>query len=252
MRWLLLAVLVLPSASAQGFEPFVGDLVDRPDDVVTRGFRPAQEPTTDIRNFTSRVLGGARIEQRVEMAEAPSLAQNSIIVRSWFRNSTNGSFYVLDLEVHSEAEGVDPFVSYTRRGAFENVTPVNATWTLDENVWIFTFDAAEVAPDAECFLPQLYAYFSGFDNDTRNGYFDSVGAGGKPCATTPEPGSAAPDSRAPRFPRLVAGVPTEERAAATPVEAPGTRTPTPSAALPLTLVGVALAAFALARRPKKP
>lgn len=252
MRWLLLAVLVLPLASAQGFEPFVGDLVDRPDDVVTRAFTLAHEPTTDIRNFTSRVLDGTRIEQRVEMAEAPSLAQNSIIVRSWFRNSTNGSFYVLDLEVHSEVEGIGPFVSYTRRGAFENVTQVNATWALEGNVWTLTFDAAEVAPDAECFLPQLYAYFSGPENDTRNGYFDSVGAGGRPCATTPEPGNAAPGSRTPRFPQIVAGIPTEERYAATPVEAPGTRTPTPGAALPITVAGGLLAALALARRPKKP
>lgn len=245
MRWLALVAVLAPLASAQAFTPFVGGMSDRADDVVTRAFDPYEAPSTDILNFSSRALEGTRIEQRVAMAAAPDFAKNSIIVRSWFRNSTGGSFYTLDLEVHSEAEGLDAFVAYTRRGDFANVTQVNATWALEGSEWVFTFDANEAAPDATCFLPQVYAYLSGPEG---SGAFDSVGMTGRPCATSPEPGNARPGSNTPRFPPIVAGMPD-----ATPapieeptVEPPGSRTPTPGLSFPLALMGVLAATTLIA------
>lgn len=245
MRRLVLLALLAPLAAAQApaFEPFVGAMDDRPDDVVTRTFSPHEAPTTDILSFASRAVDGTRIEQRVTMAAPPSIAENSIIVRSWFRNATNGTFYTLDLEVHSEAEDVDTFVGYTRRDAFENATEVNATWRIDGDAWVFGFDAAEVAPDAECFLPQVYAYLSGPEG---SGAFDSIGMPGRPCSTSPEPGNAAPGSSTPRFPRLVAGIPPAEEEPAPTVERPGTRTPTPAPPL-VALLGVLAATTLIAR-----
>lgn len=249
MRWpLALTVFALPLVAAQAFTPFVGEMTDRADDVVTRSFAPFHDPTTDILAFRSHVLEGTTIEQRVTMAAQPSLERNSIIVRSWFRNSTEGSFHTLDIEVHSAAEDIPPFVAYTRRDAFENVTQVEATWVLDGNDWIFTFDAAQAAPDAECFLPQVYAYHSGPDGDEANGAFDSIGMTGRPCATAPEPGNARPGSNTPRFPPIVAGMPGREPPPPEPTfDPPGSRTPTPGVSLSALLLA-ALAAVALRRR----
>lgn len=237
MRLLVLAVLLLPLAAGA---PFEGSMEDRANDVVTRDFRPFERPSTDILNVTSRIVEGTRVEQRVAMAAPPTVEENSIIVRSWFRNSTNGSFYTVDLEVHADAEQAETFVAYTRRGAFENVTRIDATWAIEGSEWVFTFDAAEAAPDAECFLPMVYAYFAGPDGA---GAFDSIGMTGRPCATAPEPNDAAPGSNTPRFPSVVARVPDNARDEATPtVDAPGTRTPAPGASVALVLaaVGVAL------------
>ena len=242
-RLVLLLALLAPVASAAAFE---GSMEDRVDDVVTRDFRPFHHPSTDILHVSSRVVEGTQVEQRVTMAAPPSLAENSIIVRSWFRNSTNGSFYTLDLEVHSETENVETFVAYTRRGAFENVTRVEATWAIDGNDWVFGFDATEVAPDAECFSPMVYAYLSGPEG---SGAFDSIGMGGRPCATAPEPGNARPGSNTPRFPPIVVDMPDARSTpgAGPTVEAPGSRTPAPGPSVVLTLLGTFAAAILLAR-----
>jgi len=244
-RALLLLLLAAPVASAAGFE---GSMSDRPDDVVTRDFRPYHAPTTDILSFSSRVLEGTTVEQRVEMAAPPSLATNSIIVRSWFRHSTNGSFYTLDLEVHSEAEpDVDRFVAYTRRDAFTNATQVEAQWRLEEATWVFTFDAAEVAPDAECFLPMVYAYLSG---PHGSGAFDSIGMTGRPCETAPEPGNAPPGARTPRFPATASAA---DAAASSPPAgpAPGSRTPPPTLALGVFVLAGLAGAVWLARNQRR-
>ena len=239
---LVLIVTLVVSAPLALAQPFVGELTDRPDDVVTREFRRADHPSVDILAFRSRIVEGTQVEQRVTMAAPPSVDENSLIVRSWFRNSTNGSFYALDLEIHSTAEGRETFVAHARRGAFDNVTPVDATWSIEGNDWVFTFDAALVAPDAECFFPMIYSYLSG---PPGSGASDQIGAR-EGCETAPEPANDAPV--VPRVSAEVVGDAPPAAPTAPTVEAPGSRTPAPAPSALLTLLGALGAAILVARR----
>lgn len=236
---LLALVLAAPLAAA---EPFVGEMTDREGDVVTRSGRSFTFPSSDILGYSSRFVEGTRVEQRVTMAAPPSLSENSIIARSWFRNSTGSNFFVVDLEVHGDAENVDTFRAITRRGAFEDTAPIEATWAIDGSDWVFSFDAAKVAPDAQCFLPMIYAYVSGPEG---SGAFDSLGMGGKPCRTAPEPQGLEP--YAPIVARTPTPTPPEADEAPT-VDPPGTRTPAPGLGVAAALLAVG--ALALARRPR--
>lgn len=223
----LAVALLAPGALAAAFE---GEMQDRADDVVSRDGSRVESPSTDIRRFVSTVANG-RVEQRVTMAGPPSVPDDSIIVRSWFRHSVNGTFYVVDLEVHGNAVGRDVFRAYTRRDDFTNTSPIDATYGIDGNDWVFSFRVAQI-PDAECFLPMVYAYVPRAGSDP----FDSLGMSGRPCATSPEPAGAS-------FPNMVAGIPDAKTGQDAPptVEPPGTRTPSPALTTALGLAGVALA-----------
>lgn len=235
-------LLVLAPLAAAASEPWVGELRDRADDVVTRERRPFAFPSSDILNFTSRRLEDGRVEQRVEMAEAPGLASNSIIVRSWFRNTTGATFYTLDLEVHGDAEKVETFQAYARRDAFDNRSAVEATWRIEGASWVFGFDPSTFAPDAECFLPMVYAYVSGPEG---SGAFDSIGMTGDPCETLPEPQPGKPvDPNVPIVVRSPGGALDES---APTIEPPGSRTPSPGLSTALSVAAVLVVAL-LARR----
>lgn len=225
VRWLvalfLLATLA-PSAAAVSFE---ADLEDPRGDVEIEPGWAGDSATTDVLRFSSRV-NGTTVEQRVVMRAAPDPELESILIRNWFRNSTNGSFYVIDLELFAGPPDVpERFQPITRRGAYENATPIEATYALEGATWIFRFDAS-VAPDAECFLPIVFAYRS------HPRVSDTLGMGGRPCETAPEPEPTDGETPEETDPEATTDVAPD----AVPAEVPGSRSP----ALGLSIVGALL------------
>ncbi|HVM45194.1 MAG TPA: hypothetical protein VM582_04605 [Candidatus Thermoplasmatota archaeon] len=233
MRWLVLLVLLAPGAAAAA--SFEGEGSDAADDVRTPEGARYHSPSTDVRAFRSQVVDGV-VEQRVTMAAAPSVPGDSIVVRNWFRHSVDGSFHVVDLEVHGKRDAPEVFRAFTRRNAYANVSPIDATYRIEGDAWVFAFDAA-VAPDAECYTGMVYAFLPA----PGLGPYDTAGMAGAPCATTWEPpiaGGAMPAA-------VVARTPTTPREAPSDVDAPGSRTP--SAGISAALVVAALAVGLLTR-----
>lgn len=228
MRPLLLALVLLAPLAAAGV-PFEAEVEDARDDVLSQEGKPVTAQSADILRLTSRVEG-ERIVQRVEMAARPTAPSDSILVRSWFDDSTNGSFWVVDMEVRGELPADSRFRAVVRRGDFANATAIDdARWGVENATWIFDFPAAVVA-DAACFDPGAFA-----ERQVRYGVpaFDSAYLeGARRCRTAPEPQRAAP-------PPISIGVPTYE-------PPPGGATPTPGPGLAGLLV--ALGAVALASR----
>ena len=224
MRWavaLILVVLAAPAVSAA--VPFTREYTDPVGD--------NEAPSADVVRVTSSVEAGV-VTQRVEMAAAPDLALDTVILRSWFHDSTNGSFHVVDLEVHAGAPPEEKFRSLVRRGGFEDVTPIDATWSVEGNAHVFTFSESHVA-DAACFDPIVWAQHEPPDGTWSA---DVGGVGTRYCRVRGDP----TDEPAPR------ATPEPPAAGAQAVGGqPGTSQPPIS---PWLVLGVALAAVVLTHR----
>lgn len=216
---LLLLLLVVPSASAG--VPFVLSYED------PVGDNPAA--SADVVRFESSVRDGL-VTQRVTMAAPPDPVQDTLILRSWFHNSTNGSFHVLDLEIHAHADGDAKFRAFVRRDAFENVTEVAATHTVDGDAWVFFF-AEDLVADASCFDPIVWA-----QHEPENGSWsaDQGGIGTRYCRVRGDPpipstpASSPIGIRAPRDPPTLIEVPPR----ATTSAPAGERIAPPGSAIP--------------------
>lgn len=232
MRWLLALLLLVPTASAG--VAFEMDLEDAAGDVKTFDKKPANYTSVDILRFSSTVVNGT-VRQRVELSSRPIAPDDSILVRNWFHNSSNGSFWVVDMEVRgNEPDVAKRFKPYMRRERFENVTYLDARYGVDGNAWVFEFNASYVE-DASCYDPGVFTEHTP-PQRTRlpQGVDELYLTDARRCLTAEEP---APEIE--HLPSLRVGVPT-------PAEPPGSRAPTPGAgALGALLV---LAAAARARR----
>lgn len=232
MRWLLALVLLVPGAQAG--VPFEIELDDPAGDVIRPDGEDAPYPSADIRSLVSRVADG-RVEQRIRMEAAPRAPEDTILLRSWFHNSTNGSFWTIDMEVRGfETNPEQRFHPIMRRGDFFNATFLSdATYALDGDTWVFTFAESWVA-DGTCFDPGVFSRHIVGRSEGADALFL---ARERRCLTAREPDTPAP----PIAP--VAGAPPPAAAATPTQEAPGSRTPTPGAPA---LVAVAIGALALA------
>lgn len=234
-RWVagaLVALLLLPVASAQASLLEI-ELDDHAGDTVDRRGRRVEAPGADILRFTSAVEN-AIVIQRVEMNGTPQPPYDWILVRSWFANSTNGSYHTVDIEVTPTPRERGQWVqALIRDGDYFAAKRLPLEWRIENATWVFAFDALAVA-NATCFDPGIFT--KGFGGE------DALYANQRGCVQTSEP--ATPTGPPPRLNVSIVG---DAPAQATPsVEPPGSRTPTP--ALPvgaLALVGLGLA---LARR----
>lgn len=229
MRRLLLAIVLLAPSAAAG-APFALDMEDARGDALDHDARPADAPSVDILRFSSTVEGD-RIVQRVEMAARPTAPADSILVRSWFDDSTNGTFWVVDMEVRGEAPPESKLRPIMRRGEFSNATYVDdVRWGVENATWVFDFPAS-IVDDARCFDPGVFAERS----DRRGQAFDSLYLDERRCRTAPEPaGTPAP-------PPVSIGVPRYE-------PPPGASTPTPGIEAAGALAALAAVALAIKRR----
>ena len=225
----LLLVLAAPGALAVSFEVSVED---PPDDVRAADGRPLAFPTADILRLTS-AQEGDRIVQRVEVASPPRAPGDSILVRTWFQSSTNGSFHTVDLVVRGDAPSDARFRPVLRDGAFENVTPIEgARYGVENATWVFSFDAALLA-NATCFDPGAFtehgqrAGFRGFD--------EAYVRGTRACATAREP---EPEPATPPPPPTPSAPPPSPSTLPPP---PGSDVPTPAPGAWAALVAGALA-----------
>lgn len=227
-------VFVLVLGAARAGVAFEMTIPDEPNDTVAMDGQHVDVPEADILNLSSRVVGDI-IEQRVEMKLKPAAPDDSILVRNWYANSTNGSWHTLDLEVRGDApDPAQRFHPWIREGAFENVTQVDAQYGIENTSWVFRFNASLVA-NASCFDPGAFA-----EHTPRHGVqgLDAVYAlHQRFCRQTQEP-------RAPTPPPIVVNVPSPSPLP----EAPGSKTPTPFPA-PLALAAGLLAALWIRRRP---
>lgn len=144
---------------------------------------------TDIVRFTSSVAEGV-VTQRVEMAGPPDALRDTLIVRSWFHDSRNGSFHTVDLEVHARAEPSEKLRALVRNGSFDDTTPLAASWTIEGNAWVFTF-SEETVQDATCFDPIVWAQHEPDEGSWSN---DVGGIGTRYCRVRGDP---APSPQAP-------------------------------------------------------
>lgn len=213
---LLLLVLALPGVAAGvpfevAFEDAAGDVRGMQGQLLTSA------PSVDILRFTSTVENGT-VVQRVTMAARPVAPDDSILVRSWYANSTNGSFHTIDLEIRGqEADVTKRFHPYRREGDFYNVTFLDARWGVEGNTWVFAFDAALVE-NATCFDAGVFAsHQPRMSKREPEGFDDAYRRDVRSCLTSMEPAPAVP------VPPLVVGIPT----APSVQEAPGSRAPTP-------------------------
>lgn len=225
----LVLVFLLAEPGAIAAVPFVADYTDPQGDI--------EAASSDVVRVTSSVAGGV-VTQRVEMAAPPDPARDTLILRSWFHNSTNGSFDVVDLEFHASGG----WRAIVRRDTFDNVTNVaNAsTYAVEGYAHVFTFPASLVA-DATCFDPIVWAQHRLVEDDRA--IVDVGGVGARACRTRGDPAVSEPG---PPLVPVVTGafVPPD----APRVEAPGTRAPPPGPAT-LFAIGIILGiAFLVGRR----
>lgn len=238
MRLLLLAaLLLLPGASAA--VAFDITLADARADVVTEEREPVAYARADIVSFTSSDEGD-RIVQRIEMAATPAPPADSILVRSWFHDSTNGTFFVVDMEVRGDSAQIEHrFRPVVRRGSFYNTSAVDARWGVDGTTWVFDFDARAVA-DATCFDPGVFSEHTPTEGGDTG--FDSVyPAGPRRCRTAAEPNTPPPP--------VQVSMPAGTNAA--PADAPGSGTPTPGAGAALAVASLAMLAITRRRSARK-
>lgn len=234
MRSLVLLVLLLPGAAAG--VAFETDVEDAAGDVVTMDGAVVAVPSADILRIRSEILqNGTRVRQSVEMGARPIAPDDSILLRSWFHDSVNGSFHTIDMEVRGSEPDVEKrFKPIMRRGDFYNTTFLNATYGLSGSTWIFEFPA-DLVEDATCFDAGAFSEHSPAIRTRRPQGFDSAYLPTRACVTAEEPG----DDFIP--PPIRIGVP--ERAP----EPPGSVTPTPLGGW-VALVAVGGVAWALRRR----
>lgn len=237
---ILLALLLALLPSAAAAVAFVLEYDDPRGDVWAA--------SADVVRVASDVADGV-VTQRVEMAAAPNLTHDTLILRSWFHNSTNGSFHVVDLEIHAGREEDQKFRALVRRGAFENTSALSATWSVEGNAWVFAFPEAAVA-DATCFDPIVWA-----QHEPENGSWttDQAGIGTRYCRVRgdPSPAPTGPPpiiTRDPGAPRETGGVPVPPSVtsrAQRPPDPPGTYSPALS--LPVVMGVIALTAILTSR-----
>lgn len=233
MRKLLVLVLLAPLASAG--VPFELDVEDPAGDVLAFDRTPVDYPSGDILRLRSSVSNGT-VRQEVEMRARPMAPDDSILLRSWFDDSENGSFHVVDMEVRGdEPDAAARFKPLMRRGDFYNATHVEgARYGLVNATWVFEFPAALVE-NATCFDPGAFAEHSPPQRTRLPQGFDSAYlANERRCVTALEP---EPD--VPMAP--VVGVPPRQPQP----EPPGSRAPTPLSAW---VAAAALAVGMLGRR----
>lgn len=228
-------LLAVPLASAG--VAFELELDDAPGDVLTMDRRPVDYASGDILAIRSTVVNGTLVMQEVEMRARPVAPDDSILLRSWFRDSENGTFYVIDMEVRGDApDPAERFLPVMRRGDFHNATHVEgARYGLRDATWLFEFPAA-IVEDATCFDPGAFAEHSPPQRTRLPQGFDSAYlADERRCVTALEPAQPIP-------PAPIIGVPPP------PPEPspPGSVTPTPIGAW-VVLAGI-LVALVLRRR----
>lgn len=235
MRWLFALVLIAPTAQAG--VAFEIELEDKTGDVITQRGGTAPYASADVLKLTSRVVG-ERVEQRVEMAAKPTAPEDTILLRNWFHNSTNGTFWTMDMEVRGfEPDPAARFHPIMRRGDFANATYVaDATYALDNATWVFTFPVSWI-DDASCFDPGAFSrHIPARSTGMPEGADALFLTKERRCLTAREPDAPLP----PAIP--VAGVPSAP--AATPTVAPpGSEAPTPGAAALVAIGALALAAW---------
>lgn len=232
---LLLILLLLPVASAGA--PFVADLQDHAGDTVDRQGRPFPAQSADILRFTSEVVDDV-VVQRVTVAKTPQPPADWLLVRSWFANSSNGSYHALDLEVTPRPQVESDWVEgWIRDGSYFEPRRVEIEWRVENDTWVFTFNQSEVA-DATCFDPGVFTRGSGGE--------DALYPARRRCVQIAEP-TPPPPTGTPQVNVNIIDTP-PSRAQPTPtVEPPGSRTPTPGVGAAIVLAMVAAAAV-LARR----
>lgn len=218
VRWLLALVLLAPTAQAG--VPFEIELADPTGDVITPGGGKASYPSADFVSFTSRVIGD-RVEQRLTVAAPPTAPEDTVLLRNWFRDSENGTFYTIDMEVRGfEPDPAQRFYPLMRRGSFYNATHIgDATYRLENATWIFTFSTSW-AEDGTCYDPGAFSRHIVGRAEGADAIFLTKE---RRCRTSSEPSDPPP----PAFPN--ARIVTPSAAAAAQEEAPGTKTPTPGA-----------------------
>lgn len=238
VRWLVALVLLAPLASAGA--PFEMEFDDAVGDVEPADSRASRvdHPSADIVAFRSSVVDG-KVIQRVTMASRPLAPDDSILVRSWYHNSTNGSFHVIDMEVRGdEPDPAKRFQPVRREGSFYNVSPLEATYGLDNTTWVFAFEASLVH-DATCFDAGVFSEHFPSSNRAVGGMDSAYLRTARHCRTAQEPAPQVPIA-----PAIRVGVPTPP--AGTP--APGSETPTPGLAVGSVAAAVALVAIFRTRR----
>lgn len=236
MRWPLALALVLLAPTAAAGVPFVLELEDAGGDVKDPNGTPRDFPSADILSFRSEVVNGS-VVQRVRMAATPKAPEDVMFVRSWFHNSSNGSFWTIDMEVRGSEQPDKRFIPLMRRDSFHNATYLgDAKYTVENRTtWVFTFNASLVE-DATCFDPGI---FSEHHPNVRTGLPQSFDALYLPperrqCLTTEEPGTPLPPPIRFNIPSVSA-------------EAPGSEAPTPGPGV-LVAVGALVVAALRARR----
>lgn len=228
---LLLVALLAPTAGAA--VPFVLELTDARGDVRQLSGEPLNVPSADIVAFRSTHANGT-IRHEVEMAAPPTPPYDSMLIVTWFRDSENGSFWTVEIEVRGDAvQPEDRLRAVTRRETEANATPIDVKYGVRNATWIFSFNES-VVEDATCFDPGA---FSTWERNRISGG-DAAYDRARHCRQAPS------TQRPPPPPAIV--IRNEEPQPATP--APGSEA-TPALGA-LALVG-ALAFVALTRRARR-
>jgi hypothetical protein len=225
---MLLGVLLPIAAAGVPFEMAYEDPAGDVQSTDSRATR-VDHPSSDIIAFDSSVVDG-RVIQRVTMAARPTAPEDSILVRSWYRNSTNDSFHVIDMEVRGDVpEPSQRFQPVRREGSFYNASAIEAHYGLDDATWIFDFDE-DLVEDASCFDAGVFSEYTPSSRRVPGGMDSAYLRTARFCATAEEP---APE---PDVLGLRVGMPSPPPAE----EPPGTRAPAPSVEpiLVVTLVGI--------------
>lgn len=237
---LALALALAPLATA-GIPP-EADIADASGDVRTPEGTVADYPSIDILRVTSTLVNDTTVIQRVQMASRPVAPDDSIVLRSWYDDSENGSFHVIDMEVRgNEPDTAQRFKPVRREGSFDNVTYLGETrYGLDNATWVFEFPASLLA-DATCFDVGAFSQHSPPQRTRQPMGFDSAYTRERACVTAEEPAPEVP------LAPVRVGVPTP--AAASAPAPPGSVTPTPLGAwVPLGALLMALLVRHKARR----
>jgi len=239
VRILLLAALLLAPTAAAAVA-FEAEFTDARGDVATGESLRVAYPRADIVRFSSRVEG-ERVVQIVEMAGIPAPPADSILVRSWFHDSVDGSFFVVDMEVRGDSSMIEHrFRPLVRRGSFYNVSAIDARWGVEGTTWVFDFDARS-AQDASCFDPGVFSEHTPATGGPT-GFDVAYLAGARRCQTAPEPYTPPPP--------VQVAVPSATPAP-TLTDAPGSRAPAPESGAWLALGALAAGAFMLRRSARR-
>lgn len=156
VRALALLLVMLAPVVAAGV-PFAMDVADARGDVKQLYGEPLDAPSADIVALRSTHANGT-IRHEVEMAAPPTPPYDSMLVVVWFRDSENGSYWTVDLEVRGDAvQPEDRFHALVHRETLENATPIDgARYAVHDRTWIFSYDEGVVA-DATCFDPGAFS-----------------------------------------------------------------------------------------------